>query len=70
MTIRNVLAIASLGVALAASAFAADIAGKWAAEFDTQIGAQKYTYDFKVDAGKLRVPQPGRRGPSRLRMEN
>ena len=27
---------------------AADISGKWTASFDTQIGKQNYTYDFKV----------------------
>jgi hypothetical protein len=25
------------------------VAGKWKAEFDSQIGVQKYTYDFKLD---------------------
>ena len=29
------------------------IAGKWQAEFDTQVGKQKYTYEFKVEGGKL-----------------
>jgi hypothetical protein len=29
----------------AATAFAADIAGKWTASFETQIGVQTYTYD-------------------------
>jgi hypothetical protein len=28
---------------------AADFNGKWTAEFDTQIGMQKYTYEFHVD---------------------
>jgi hypothetical protein len=27
---------------------AADTSGKWTASFDTQIGKQNYTYDFKV----------------------
>ena len=31
----------------------ADVTGKWTAEFDTQIGVQKYTYEFKVDGTKL-----------------
>jgi hypothetical protein len=35
------------------SARAAELAGKWKAEFDTQIGVQKYTYEFKSDAGKF-----------------
>lgn len=31
---------------------AADLAGHWTAEFDSPIGAQKYTYDFKTEDGK------------------
>ncbi|HEY4248870.1 MAG TPA: hypothetical protein VGM64_18750 [Lacunisphaera sp.] len=31
---------------------AAELAGKWKADFDSQIGPQKYAYEFKVDAGK------------------
>ncbi len=34
-------------------ALAADFNGKWTAEFDTQIGVQKYTYEFHVDGAKL-----------------
>lgn len=36
-----------------ASADAKDISGTWHAEFDTQIGMQKYDYTFKVADGKL-----------------
>jgi len=32
---------------------AADIAGKWAAEFDSQVGKQSYTYEFTVDGSSL-----------------
>jgi hypothetical protein len=32
---------------------AADISGKWTASFDTQIGKQNYTYDFKVTGTSL-----------------
>ena len=39
--------------ATAAVAFAADVTGTWTASFDTQVGAQKYTYTFKVDGNKL-----------------
>jgi hypothetical protein len=35
------------------AAFGADVTGKWTATFETQIGTQNYTYDFKVDGGKL-----------------
>jgi hypothetical protein len=44
-----------LMLALLASfpALGADVSGKWTASIETQIGVQNYTYDFKVDAGKL-----------------
>jgi opacity protein-like surface antigen len=34
-------------------ASAADVTGKWTAEFDTQVGPQKYVFDLKSDAGKV-----------------
>jgi hypothetical protein len=39
--------------ATTAAADAKDISGVWHAEFDTQIGMQKYDYTFKVADGKL-----------------
>lgn len=47
--------VAVLGVALlwASPAKAADATGKWKAEFDTQVGVQKYTYDLKVEGAKV-----------------
>ena len=38
---------------LVTTALAADLAGKWTASFETQIGVQTYTYEFKVDGGKV-----------------
>jgi hypothetical protein len=35
------------------SALAADFNGKWTADFQTQIGEQKYIYEFHVDGAKL-----------------
>jgi hypothetical protein len=32
---------------------AADVSGTWTAEFDTQIGVQKYVFTFKVEGEKL-----------------
>jgi hypothetical protein len=32
---------------------AAELAGKWTAEFDSQIGLQKYTYEFKGEGDKI-----------------
>lgn len=38
---------------LASAACAANIAGQWRAEFDTQIGVQKYLFTFQTDGDKL-----------------
>ena len=35
------------------SVFSADITGTWKAEFETQIGIQKYTFTFKINDGVL-----------------
>ena len=50
-TYTKSIALAALSLALAGSARSADttVAGKWQGEFDSQIGLQKYTYEFKVD---------------------
>jgi hypothetical protein len=40
-------------VAMAAFAFAADVTGTWTATFDTQVGAQAYTFVFKQEGAKL-----------------
>ena len=41
------LAVASL------SAFAADVTGTWKAEFETQRGLQKYTFNLKQDGATV-----------------
>lgn len=51
--LRRVALLTAVTCAFAVVANAADIAGKWKAEFDTQIGVQKYTFDLKVDGDKL-----------------
>jgi enterochelin esterase-like enzyme len=38
---------------LALVTHAADVAGQWRAEFDTQIGRQKYVFTFQTDGDKL-----------------
>jgi hypothetical protein len=35
------------------SALAANVNGKWTADFTTQAGAQKYTYEFQADGATL-----------------
>jgi hypothetical protein len=47
LRISAVLAILIFGSLV--GVFAADISGKWTAEFDSQVGQQKYTYEFMVD---------------------
>jgi len=37
----------------AAGSVTASVAGKWQGQFDSRIGMQKYTYDFKVDGTNL-----------------
>ena len=58
------IAIALLSLALASlSALAADISGTWKAEFETQRGLQKYTFNLKQDGsavkGKASVERDG-----------
>jgi hypothetical protein len=40
-------------------AYGADVSGKWMASFDTQVGKQEYTYEFKVDGMKLTATAKG-----------
>jgi enterochelin esterase-like enzyme len=49
----SILAIAMCWVAALTAAQAADVSGQWRAEFDTQIGPQKYLYTFQLNEGKL-----------------
>lgn len=49
--LRNALVLAALSCL--PSVFAADVTGDWKAEFNTQIGLQKYTYHFKQDGDKI-----------------
>lgn len=50
---RKLWAFALLFLLSAVSALAGDFNGKWTAQFDTQIGTQKYTFEFHVDGTKL-----------------
>jgi hypothetical protein len=50
---RKMWAFALLFLLCAVTAFAGDFNGKWTAQFDTQIGTQKYTFEFHVDGTKL-----------------
>ena len=53
------------------SAFAADITGTWKAEFETQRGLQKYTFNLKQDGanltGKASVEREGEKREAELK---
>ena len=52
--IVKTLTFAACALAFAGTARAQDtVAGKWKGEFDSQIGLQKYTYEFKVQGTNL-----------------
>ena len=51
-TTRMILLGGMMGL-LASATHAADVAGQWRAEFDTQIGVQKYLFTFQTDGDKL-----------------
>ncbi|MGA2181208.1 MAG: hypothetical protein ABSH15_16720 [Verrucomicrobiota bacterium] len=62
-TYTKSIALAALTLALAGSAWCADttVAGKWKGQFDSQIGLQKYTYEFKVAGTNLTGTATGER---------
>jgi hypothetical protein len=53
ITYRKLMMLAVFTPALLSLSPAADVTGRWKAEFDTQIGLQKYVYDFKADGDKI-----------------
>lgn len=53
MKIRSFLGALALLVIAAAPAGAADLVGRWTAEFDSPIGVQKYVYEFKNSGDTL-----------------
>ncbi len=61
----------AIGILLAAlPALAADLSGKWTAEFDTQVGPQKYTFQLTVAGekvtGKALFERMGEKGEAEL----
>ena len=49
------LILAVIVSGLAWSAHAADVTGKWVGEFDSQVGHQKYTFNFQTSGDKLKA---------------
>jgi len=52
-TSMSILAATLCGLLTLPAARAADVSGQWRAEFDTQIGLQKYLYTFQLNEGKF-----------------
>lgn len=50
---KGMLFLAILILAGLTCAFAADVTGKWNAQFDSQVGPQKYVYDLKSEGTKV-----------------
>jgi hypothetical protein len=53
MNLRKTITLAAIALIGMGVARAADLAGKWTAEFESPIGVQKYVYEFKVDGDKI-----------------
>jgi len=53
MLLRKSAILAVLTLAGLVCVYAADITGTWTTQFDSQVGVQKYTFEFKVDGTKL-----------------
>jgi len=53
MSMRKGILLAVLLLVGLVSVYGADIAGKWTAEFDSQVGVQKYIFEFKVEGTTL-----------------
>jgi hypothetical protein len=53
MLLRKSAVLAMLMIAGLVCVYAADITGTWTTQFDSQVGVQKYTFEFKVDGTKL-----------------
>jgi enterochelin esterase-like enzyme len=51
--LMGLLAIALCGLLPVTAVLAGDISGQWRAEFDTQIGLQKYSFTFQANDGKV-----------------
>jgi hypothetical protein len=71
MSIRALITLALVSIATFSAAHAAELAGTWTAEFDSQIGVQKYVYVFKSDGdqttGKATYEHSMGKGESQLK---
>jgi hypothetical protein len=68
-TSLRLLLSAGLALAFAGLTRAADLAGNWQSQFDSQIGVQKYLFTFKVDGEKLTGTATGERNGEKSTVE-
>jgi enterochelin esterase-like enzyme len=68
-TTTRILMVAVAWLLPLMAARAADVSGQWRAEFDTQIGQQKYLYTFEVKDGKLTGKANGEVGDQKHEVE-
>ena len=71
MNLRSLISVAVLALAFFNFASAAELAGKWTSEFESQIGPQKYVYEFRSDGdtftGKATYDHSMGKGESQLK---
>lgn len=53
MFVRKSMILAVLILTGLVCLYAADITGKWTAEFDSEVGLQKYIFEFQADGATL-----------------
>jgi hypothetical protein len=51
--VRSLVAVTLSCLMPAGAAQAAELAGRWSAEFETQVGPQKYTFEFSGEGASL-----------------
>ena len=66
MTHRRILTFAAVLLAAPATAMAADITGRWTAQFESQIGQQNYTYELKAEGNKITGKATSGRGEAAI----
>src|SRR5438093_8979455 len=65
----NILAIGLCGLLAATATRAGEVSGQWRAECDTQIGQQKYLFDFQVADGKVTAKATAELGGQKRQVE-
>ena len=64
--IRKMFLATLIAVFASVTAFAADINGRWKASFETPMGTQNYTYEFKVEGNSVTGKAVNDRGETQI----